>query len=98
MELCQQVGQRSPLKIKQPNVMLGACHGSLNLRCGCRALLMLTLGTRAGDMVDKTLPRYPSTLLMQQRGSCSQTLASSYPLGHPSLGTGSLQHWGLTES
>lgn len=98
MELCQQVGQRSPLKIKQPDVMLGARHGSLNMRWGCRALLMLALGTRAGATVDKTLPRYPGTLLMQQWGSCSQPLASSSPLGRPSLGTGSLQHWGLTES
>lgn len=66
-----QLGQRSPLKIKQLDVMLGDHCSSQNLRQGRGALLTLVLGTRAGDTVDNTLPCYPGTLLMQQQGSCS---------------------------
>lgn len=34
MELCWQLGQQSPLKVKQPDVTLGVRCGSLNLTQG----------------------------------------------------------------
>jgi len=70
MGQCRQLGWWSPLKIKQPDVMLGTCCGSLNLTRGCGARLTPALGTEAGDKLDKTLPHYLGTLLMQQQGSC----------------------------
>lgn len=86
MEQCWQLGQRSPLKIKQPDVRLGACSRSPNLRQGCGAPLTPALGTRAGDTVDKTLPRNPGP----QWGQLPPTSSKQLPSG-----AGSLQHWGL---
>lgn len=77
MEWCQQLGQRSPLQIKQCDIMLGACHRSLNLREGCGAVVTLALGTGVGHTVDKILPCCPGILLMQQWGGCSPSPASS---------------------